>query len=239
MGLALYQFDLDAEFNRFFSADFFEKPTFEASLEAGRAVQASSETAFGFNIGGLFTALDKPKELVDLVRVGGVYRKGARFKFEAFEGDIGSPTERNGTFRVPDAAGAGLAVRLARKATFTAEITRLQYESLLDGYVSAQTEGSGKGENFKLDNGTELHAGFEYILNVQSSPKLRIGVWRDPDHAVRYEAPPNPDPIDERFAAYLPTRGPVTTSPSAAACRFASSRSTPASTCRAARACSR
>ncbi len=209
-GVALYQFKLDAEFNRFFSPGFYDAPTFAPSLQAGRARQTSSETGLSFNIGGLFTAREKPKERVDLVQLGAVYRKGAHFAFEAFEGDLNAPTERNGTFRVPDAAGAGLAVRLARKATFTAEITRLQYRSLLDGYVSSQTGGSGKGEYFKLDSGTELHGGVEYILDVPASPKLRIGLWRDPDHAVRYEAPANPDVLDERFAAYLPRRGGLT-----------------------------
>jgi hypothetical protein len=38
-------------------------------------------------------------------------------------------------------------------------------------------------------------------------PTVRVGTWRDPDHAVRYVLPPNPNLIDERFAAYLPARG--------------------------------
>ena len=208
--LALYQSKLDAEFERFFAPDLFDKATFAPDTRIGRAVQTADELSFGFNVGGLYTARDKPKARVDLVQIGAVFRQGANFEFEAFEGDINAPVTRDNTFRVPDAAGAGVAVRVARTATFTAEITRVNYKSLLDGYVSSQAGNLGKRENFTVDNATELHAGAEYILSVKASPKLRIGVWHDPDHAVRYEAPADPDFFDQRFAAYLPARGAVT-----------------------------
>jgi long-chain fatty acid transport protein len=207
---AAYQFKLDAEFDRFFAPDLFEKATFTPDTRIGHAVQTADELSLAFNVGGLYIARDKPQSRVDLIQIGAVYRKGADFEFEAFEGDINAPVTRDSTFRVPDAAGGGVAVRVARTATFTAEITRVNYKSLLDGYVSAQSGNFGKGENFTVDNATELHAGAEYILNVPASPKLRIGVWHDPDHAVRYEAPANPDFFDQRFAAYLPARGAVT-----------------------------
>lgn len=207
---ALYQSKLDAEFERFFAPDLFDKATFAAGTRIGRAVQTADELSFGFNVGGLYTARDKPQARVDLVQIGAVFRQGANFEFEAFEGDVNAPVTRDNTFRIPDAAGAGVAVRVARTATFTAEITRVNYKSLLDGYVSSQAGNLGKRENFTVDNATELHAGAEYILSVKASPKLRLGVWHDPDHAVRYEAPAAPDFFDERFAAYLPARGAVT-----------------------------
>ena len=84
------------------------------------------------------------------------------------------------------------------------------YQALLDGYVSAQTEASAKGAHFKLDDGNEIHGGFEYTLPGTIAPRLRIGVWRDPDHGVRYEAPESPNIIDQRFAAYLPAYGAQT-----------------------------
>jgi hypothetical protein len=107
---------------------------------------------------------------------------------------------------VPPIIGAGLAVRFTQAAAVTAEVTWVGYESLLDGWVSAQSVGSGRVANFTMDNGVELHAGFEYVLPrpVNWPVALRTGVWRDPDHAIKYTAPPGGDEIDERFAAYLP-----------------------------------
>jgi len=97
-------------------------------------------------------------------------------------------------------------VRLSQSATAAAELTWIGYHSLHDGYISAQA-GNVAPENFVLDNGVEVHAGFEYSFDVRLFPTLRVGTWRDPDHAVHYVLPANPNVIDERFAAYLPARG--------------------------------
>jgi hypothetical protein len=160
----------------------------------------------GFNVGGLFTVY-QPSDaaaIPNLVQVGAVFRKGANFDFEALAGPTTSPVQRDGTFRTPDAVAAGTTVRLTPSATVTAEVTWVQYSSLVDGYISAQ-EGSKPGR-FTIDDGVEIHAGFEYVFNLRWLPAVRVGAWRDPDHAVRYVVLPNPDLLDERNAAYLPDR---------------------------------
>jgi long-chain fatty acid transport protein len=210
--LALYTFDLDAQFNRYvFLPDVFATPTFAPATQVTRAEQQADTTGFGVNAGAIFTAFENAKATgltPQLVQLGVLYRRGPRFGFDAFEGNINNPIERDGTFAVPDALGGGVALRLLNQAaTVTGEVTWVRYTSLLDGYVSSQTGSEGKAPNFKLDDGIEIHGGFEYILDVPTSPALRIGAWRDPAHAVRYDAPPNGDSTDERFAAYLPARG--------------------------------
>jgi long-chain fatty acid transport protein len=215
-GLGAYLFDLDAEFGRFLpmdaagvNVDPFGRPTFTPQTEVGHAEQHSDTTSIGFNLGGLFTVYESSNPAgagPNLIQLGVVYRKGASFNFEGFEGSVEAPVQRNGTFRTPDAFAAGAAVRLTDSATAAVEVTWIGYESLADGYISAQA-GATDPANFVIEDGIEFHAGFEYLLNVPGFPALRAGLWRDPDHAVRYELPANPTLIDERFAAYLPARG--------------------------------
>jgi long-subunit fatty acid transport protein len=207
-GLTFYTFDLDGVFGRYVSP-FYGAPTFEPRTEIGHAEQTADNVGVGFNVGALLTLHEDTTRMArgpDLVQVGIVYRKSPRFSFEAFEGSIDEPVQRNGTFGVPSVVGAGLAVRLTEKAAVTGEVTWVGYESLLDGWVSAQSVGSGRVANFTMDDGVELHAGIEYVLPkpVRWPLALRTGVWRDPDHAIKYAAPTDGDEIDERFAAYLP-----------------------------------
>lgn len=208
-GLTLHQFQLDAQFERFFP-DFYDAPTFAPGERLQNAEQHSDEVGIGFNVGTLIRLYEPTGPAgagPDLVQLGAVYRKGANFDFEGFEGTLSNPTTRNGTFRTPDAFAVGAAVRFIQRATATAEVTWVQYESLLDGYISAQFGNLGKDANFKIDNGVEFHAGFEYLFDARWFPALRVGAWRDPDHAVRYEVPASPDFFDNRFGAYIPARG--------------------------------
>jgi long-chain fatty acid transport protein len=218
-GIGVYLFKLDAVFDRFLpmdptgtDVDFYGQPTFTPQTQTNHAEQHSDTPGIGFNVGGLFTVYESSNPAAagpDAITLGVVYRKSASFDFEAFEGSISAPVQRNGTFRTPDAVAAGAAVRITESATAAVEVTWIGYHSLSDGYVSAQA-GSVHPANFVIDDGIEFHAGFEYLFNVPGFPALRAGVWRDPDHAVHYESPPNPGVLDERFAAYLPERGAAT-----------------------------
>ena len=215
-GIGVYQFKLDAQFDRFLpmasngiDVDFYGQPTFTSETQAAHAEQHSDEIGVGFNLGGLVTVYepDDPAGAgPDRITVGLVYRRSASFDFEAFEGNVSAPVQRNGTFRTPDSFAAGAAVRLSQSATAAVEVTWIGYESLQAGYVFAQA-GITDPENFVIDDGVEFHAGFEYLFNVRGFPAIRVGTWRDPDHAVHYVLPPSPNLIDERFAAYLPARG--------------------------------
>ena len=207
-GVGVQQFKLDALFDRyFFQPNIYADPTFSANTLIQHAEQHSDTIGVGFNVGGLFT-IYQPADaaaIPNLVQLGAVYRKGADFDFESFSGPTTNPVQRNGTFHTPDAVAAGATVRLTPSATVTGEVTWVQYSSLVDGYISSQS-GSKPGR-FTIDDGIEIHGGFEYVVNVRWLPALRVGAWRDPDHAVRYVVLPDPDLLDERNAAYLPNRG--------------------------------
>ena len=208
--VALYTFDIFGEFNRFSATAerFFEAPTFDPSSQATHSEQHGDGSAVGFNIGGLITIHQDTAATarVNLVQVGVAYRKTPSFDFTAFEGAVGRPVDHSSVFRTPDALATGLAVRFTGKLMATTEVTWVQYESLLDGYVSSQSGIASNPANYKLHNGVEFHVGAEYALDLPVSPTLRIGVWRDPNHALRYDAPANPGVEDERLAAYLPPR---------------------------------
>jgi long-chain fatty acid transport protein len=206
-GVGVHQFKLEALFDRyFFLPNIYVDPTFSADTLIQHAEQQSDTTGVGFSLGGLFTAYQPAdaEAIPNLVQLGAVYRKGASFDFESLSGPITNPVQRPGTFHTPDAVAAGATVRLTPSATVTGEVTWVQYSSLVDGYISSQS-GSRPGR-FTIDDGVEVHAGFEYVFNVRWLPALRVGAWRDPDHAVRYVVLPNPDLLDERNAAYLPDR---------------------------------
>ena len=202
--LVFYDFALDAQFGRFTSG-FFSAPTFAPSTEIGRAGQSGDSSGVGFNVGGLFTlrqgaAASSGPEVI----LGAVYRYSPKLAFTGFEGDITSPVARDGEFQAPDTITGGLAMRFGQGATVTVDISRVNYQTLIDTYVAPQTASSEKGANFSVDNATEIHAGFEYVLPTRGSPALRIGTWYDPDHSIRYNVPANPDALDQRFGAYLP-----------------------------------
>jgi hypothetical protein len=206
-GVGVHQFKLEALFDRYyFDPDIYVDPTFSVDTLIQHAEQHSDTIGVGFNVGGLFTIYQSANAaaIPNLVQAGVVYRKGANFDFVASSGAIASPVRRDGTFRTPDAVAAGATVRLTPSATLTGEVTWVQYSSLVDGYISAQS--GTKPGRFTIDDGVEFHAGFEYVFNLRWLPAVRVGAWRDPDHAVRYVVLPDPDLLDERNAAYLPAR---------------------------------
>lgn len=79
----------------------------------------------------------------------------------------------------PDVVGLGMAYRSpGERLTVSFEWDRVQYADLID---------SGGGEGLYLEDGDELHLGAEYVfLASRRVAALRLGVWRDPDHQVRY-----------------------------------------------------
>ena len=85
------------------------------------------------------------------------------------------------------------------------EYTFVKYTALADDYIDVQARPSGRQARFSIDNGNEVHVGFEYVFTgLSKPPALRAGYWFDPSHVINYTSPASPDTTDERFAAYLP-----------------------------------
>jgi len=203
-GITISTFDLESSFDRFFTPGFFGAPTFDPATKVATATQEGKDTAVGFAVGGLFKVRDKPASSgASLVQLGIVYRKAPDFAFSTTESSTTAPAAQTGTFQAPDIVGVGGVIRFAQSATITAEVTHLRYASLKDDFIDLQAAASGRAGNFTIDNGTELHAGFEYVFSARGAPSVRVGTWYDPDHSVRYESSTS-DLTDERFKAYLP-----------------------------------
>ena len=197
-GVSLYTLNLDSTFRRFGTVgDIFGPP--DTSTELFRIVQDGDDTAFGFSGGVQITPHPK-------VRIGAVYRAGPNFTVgiaEILSGETVPDFQASGEMRVPDVFSTGVMVRPTEALMLAFDYAFVRYSELEEDYVTMQT--GIRKENFKVDDGNEIHGGVEYVFtNAPALPALRFGLWYDPDHAVRYEPTAANDPFDIRFAATLP-----------------------------------
>ena len=153
-------------------------------------ITTSDDTDLTFNAGFLW-------RFAPQWRLGGVYRGGPEFGqvSESRRGPATVPFEqlpaRNQqfSFLLPDVFGLGLAFKSkSENLTLTFEWDLVRYSRLLDSLRGTDRQ------SFDLDDGHELHLGFEYVI-IHSRPvlALRLGAWREPDHLLRYSGD---DPID-------------------------------------------
>jgi hypothetical protein len=201
LGVAAYRFDLDSQFRRFDTAGFLGPPIL--TTEVGRSTQAGTDTALAPTIGALFG-------LSGRVRGGLMYRHGPSFTFRTQDGFV--DPERTGQFRVPHTFAAGGSVRPLSDPTMlvvSIEVTRINYARLIDDYVTDQARAVNRTDRFFIPNGTEVHVGLQYLPTLDYlAPKLRFGVWRDPDHSVKFDQSVSSVDLlgrafDERFATAL------------------------------------
>ncbi len=156
-------------------------------LGPGESRQTTLVTTDGtdltFNAGFLW-------RFADQWRLGGVYRGGPEFAMRREARSNNLPAQiRQFPFLLPDVLGLGVAFKTRGETlTLSFEWDLVRYSRLLDNL-----DRSNRG-NFDLDDGHELHLGFEYVI-VRSRPviALRLGTWLEPDHRLRYFGD---DPID-------------------------------------------
>ena len=139
------------------------------------------------------------------VGIGASYRRGAEFDVD-IQGRRGpavqvipftngaSVTDQatTGTFKVPDVAAVGFVVRPPLGASknvlrIAAEVRRVWYSDLLQDFVISTDPNEVQASNFKVDDGTELRLGGEYLIVGSATIAVRGGAWLDPDHRIRYE----------------------------------------------------
>jgi hypothetical protein len=196
--LAIHRFSLDSSFRRFETEGFFGPAMLTA--EFARSTQAGKDTAVAPSVGVL--AERGP------ARFGVMYRHGASFAFETISGDTAPRASR---FRIPHTLAFGASYRFPSPVLVAVELTRVTYSRLKDDFVADQARGTNSIENFHLDNALEVHGGVQYVaVDWRFSPRLRAGLWFDPDHSVQFT--PNPaftTAVDrlfnERFAVALAT----------------------------------
>ncbi len=139
--------------------------------------------------------------------VGGFYRQGPSLKVlqQDVSGPVLEPIVPDGTLLssapsplgLPDVYGLGTAFKSQSGAvTVSFEWDRVQYSTITRSLDEALS-----GGELELDDGHEIHLGFEYVFIGSSTPiiALRSGVWRDPDHRIRFVGD------DEFIRALLPS----------------------------------
>jgi long-chain fatty acid transport protein len=130
--------------------------------------------------------------------VGAVFRGGPSFGVHAER--IYGPADptalpgkflvppRDSTFHVPNVYGLGLAFHRIETETLLLDIDRVRYSQMLRDFANVDTLPTVTDlPNFHVNDGTEIRLGYERALT--DTHFLRLGLWSDPDHRIRYEGP--------------------------------------------------
>jgi long-chain fatty acid transport protein len=167
-----------------------------AAAATSNTVIDDKDSAFAFNIGGLFRANSH-------VSFGGVYKRNA--KFEVTENQTGELGVRSFTneLKIPDVYGAGIAIKPNDNMTISSDVVQIQYSQLADGIIggiNVLTLGNGDNINYEVKNGTEFHVGTEFIVFLGSVPvALRAGYYHKPIRSLIVESTQNLQPIDNQI----------------------------------------
>lgn len=160
--------------------------------ETNRQVQRGSDDDWGVNLGALIRATDR-------LSIGLVYRTAPEFDTVHTNTLAGSSSPfftRTYGFEVPDMYGIGFSFQPNDNLTINLDINRINYSNLASPAfwafdATAPATGQAAVNKLFIDDGTEIHLGFEYVLS--SKPvALRAGVWQDPDHTLTFAGPASP-----------------------------------------------
>ena len=154
------------------------------------------DSGFSLNA-GLLWRLERLEEILHVSRFsfGAVYRAGAEFKVKEVLSWSILPTQEYSseftdfeefTLKIPDSFGVGLAIKPLDSLTFTLDVVHVQYEDLLEDF-DVIFPNFTDDRNFTVDNGTEIHFGMEYEVEMgERLLFLRAGIYNDPDHSIRF-----------------------------------------------------
>ena len=158
--------------------------------------QQGDDDDIAFNIGALWKFSPKWS-------LGAVYRDGPEFGAEAFLFGIdanGNPTvSANGfpkstSFNAPSVFGLGISFQPSDAWVVTFDANRVYYSDLTDDLNSGfrTTDRDTSVIPLGIDDGTELRLGAEYtFLESTNLWALRGGIWRDPEHTIRFNGQPS------------------------------------------------
>lgn len=193
VGVAYSQFDLESVTERVNDDDQFQQQG------AFGAASRGDDNDVIFNVGVLW----KPTEKLS---IGAVYRDGGNFEYTAFAARYTSPTQlvalpgfpKEGvTFDVPRSYGIGLNYKVTDTFGINFDVARMLYSDLSEGIQSSLVADGPAGDaevaGLGIDDGTEIRLGAEYVFADMAYPVvIRGGVWRDPEHTVRFEGTVTP-----------------------------------------------
>lgn len=185
--LNAYQMDLDSNTRRF--------TTVADTLVRYSTQQHGDDGAFGFGLGAQY-------HINDQWQAGLVYRRAPKFKYTAsiVPGTQTFPRlDKQAYLDTPDLLGLGLVYRPTDAFTLAFDVSHVQYSQLTDDVISNfnlnddTAAGRAALEPLLTKDDYEIRLGAEYTFTEMEVPlSLRAGVWRDPEHTVRFNGLPNP-----------------------------------------------
>jgi long-chain fatty acid transport protein len=198
-GVALYRFNLNSRFGALgFTNGLFSPADPGTRGQLSTTTQTGTETRAAVDLGALVT-------ISRAVRIGGVFRQSASFRYTQVNVVPSTPTATEiGNFRTPAVLGAGVRVQPTDEWAFAVDYDRVQYSRLTTDFISLQVDPSVVGR-VSIADGNELHVGAEYtFVRTASKPALRVGIWFDPDHSVQYASDGSRSDVDTRLKAIFP-----------------------------------
>lgn len=195
IGLTLSYFDfaIDSQADRFLPA-LSAAPDFQTDRLVNLQTQRGDDSDWSAAAGFLWESRQRTWS------VGGVYRQGPDFTFQArSEPGPGAlldfeQREQQAAFHVPDVYGLGLAFRPTDSLRLALDYDRVLYSQLTDGFVdifdleTLSPQLPREIDRFVIDDVNEIHLGAEYaLLQLWPVVTLRAGAWHEPDHSLRFE----------------------------------------------------
>ncbi len=192
--LSYYDFAIDTRADRFLPVNLTSIPDFTNDPLVNVQTQQGDDTDWGVAAGFLWESREKTWS------VGGVYRQGPDFTFQARSepGDGAlldfEPREQEAAFHVPDVYGVGLAYRPTDALRLALDYDRILYSQLNDDLVdifdlaTLSPGASAELDHFIIKDTGETHLGIEYAL-LQHWPvlTLRAGAWHEPEHILTFD----------------------------------------------------
>jgi long-subunit fatty acid transport protein len=205
VGVSLYDFELNSRGARFFfvpltlpDRGFFlgEAVRDDRSLAAGgnrigTELIEGDDSAVGINIGASLNPSDK-------LRIGASYRQGPKFDLSYTRLDEldAVAAEGDSEFSVPDVIAVGVLLKPVEALNVAVDYRLVRYSQITKGLVSSR---DGDPDDYVVDDGSEIRVAGEYLFTNLPSPfsaiAIRGGLWRDPDHRIRYEGPFTTDTV--------------------------------------------
>lgn len=112
--------------------------------------------------------------------LGGVYRIRPEFddvEYRLLDADGSTIRTRNGTLKIPDSYGGGIALRATDLLTITVDAVVNMYSQIPEEQVIIYNPGTESAANYEADDAVDIHGGVEYILFMGQTPlSLRAGV---------------------------------------------------------------
>ena len=205
VGVSFYDFELDSLSDRYLIDEFrsaqpgflfgtpLRDPRFfiDGGDVISRELITGDDSAIGLNIGASISPSDA-------FRIGASYRQGPKFDIHytrrnPFDTVI---NDEDSTFRVPDVLSIGALIKPTTSLNLTVDFRRVMYSQITEDMT---TGFGGDPADYFAEDGNEIRAAAEYLITGVPEPlsaiAIRGGVWRDPDHRIRYHGPFSTDTV--------------------------------------------